>query len=193
MHAVHAQGAEQLQSMPCAASQCIAVRNDVLQPRGWGAPGEVPHRKRRLAQLCTVRAGQPPSWCRAHTPIASGRSCCRRPQRSTETSAPRGERVDQGAGQLLCCAGTLIASARPYCCRPQWSTPEEVARRVRYVHDELGSRIRFPAPGGPPPGFQLAPFLWRHSGRQEALSILWPIRCDGMQAFGCHPSLRFST
>ncbi len=53
---------------------------------------------------------------------------------------------------------------------------------MRYVHDELGGRIRFPAPGGPPPGFQLAPFLWREGGRQEALSILWPIRCSGMQA-----------
>ncbi|KAK9838164.1 hypothetical protein WJX81_005734 [Elliptochloris bilobata] len=60
--------------------------------------------------------------------------------------------------------------------RPRWSTPEEVSARVRYVHDELGSRIRFPAPGGAPPGFQLAPFLWCHTGQQEALSILWPIR-----------------
>lgn len=47
---------------------------------------------------------------------------------------------------------------------------------MRYVHDELGSRIRFSRQGGPPPGFQLAPFLWRHDGGQEALSILWPIR-----------------
>ena len=68
--------------------------------------------------------------------------------------------------------------------RPQWSTPEEVAARVRYVHDELGARIRFPARGGPPPGFQLAPFLWcSQPGRQEALSILWPIRCGGLQAW----------
>jgi hypothetical protein len=60
--------------------------------------------------------------------------------------------------------------------RPSWSTPEEVAQRVRYIHDELGSRVRFPRAGGAPPGFQLAPFLWRQGGRQEALSMLWPIR-----------------
>lgn len=55
---------------------------------------------------------------------------------------------------------------------------------MRYINDELGARIRFPAPGGPPPGFQLAPFLWRgQAGRQEALSILWPIRCGSLQAY----------
>ncbi len=65
---------------------------------------------------------------------------------------------------------------RPGPGRPAWSTPEEVAQRVRYIHDELGGRVRFPAAGGDPPGFQLAPFLWRQGGRQEALSMLWPIR-----------------
>ena len=64
---------------------------------------------------------------------------------------------------------------------------------MRYVHDELGARIRFPAPGGPPPGFQLAPFLWRgQPGWQEALSILWPIRCGGLRALTVH-SVYFST
>ena len=57
-----------------------------------------------------------------------------------------------------------------------WSSAAIGSFGGRYIMDELGSRIRAAA-SGQPPGFQLAPFAWRHAdGPVELLSLLWAVR-----------------
>ena len=47
---------------------------------------------------------------------------------------------------------------------------------LRYIMDELGSRIRASS-NGKTPGLQLAPFAWQNAdGRTEMLSLLWALR-----------------